>query len=143
GNRPFIPEHVPSFYAELIRMCWDALPENRPEMRKVADIFNYWRNKIITSGNNYPNANDHNIVHKEFQKADDFRLQNDFSSIIRFSKLHIDAYYSSRCHIFNFPKDLVVANLYSHKQSRQSASVRRHVIPDTGPLITPISDSIY
>ncbi|RIB18362.1 kinase-like domain-containing protein, partial [Gigaspora rosea] len=35
GKRPYIPDHVPSFYAELIRMCWDAFPENRPDMREI------------------------------------------------------------------------------------------------------------
>ncbi|CAG8806084.1 22050_t:CDS:2, partial [Racocetra persica] len=53
GKRPLIPDHVPSFYAELIRMCWDAFPDNRPDMREIAGIFNYWRNKLVVSGSNY------------------------------------------------------------------------------------------
>ncbi|CAG8507472.1 1647_t:CDS:2, partial [Racocetra fulgida] len=145
GKRPLIPDHVPSFYAELIRMCWDAFPENRPDMREVAGIFNYWRNKLVVSGSNYGNynTNEHNTIYKEIQKADEFQLQNDFSSIIRFSKLHIDAKYSSCSYNFKFPKELVLGNSPSHKQSSLSAPIRRHVIPDTGPLITPIPDSGY
>ncbi|CAG8471873.1 15733_t:CDS:2 [Cetraspora pellucida] len=146
GTRPSIPDHVPSFYTELIKMCWDAFPENRPDMREIAGIFNSWRNQLVVSGSNYGNynTNEHNTVYKEFKKADEFQLQNNFfSSIIRFSKLHIDAKYSSCFYNFKFPKELVLVNLPSHKQSSLSASVRQHTIPDTGPLITPIPDPIY
>ncbi|CAG8462064.1 7411_t:CDS:2, partial [Cetraspora pellucida] len=145
GTRPSIPDHVPSFYTELIKMCWDAFPENRPDMREIAGIFNHWRNKLVVSGSNYGNynTNEHNTVHNEFKKADEFRLQNNFSSIIRFSKLHIDAKYSSCFYNFKFPKELILGNLPSHKQSSLSAPVRQHTIPDAGPLITPIPDPIY
>ncbi|KAF0521904.1 kinase-like protein [Gigaspora margarita] len=146
GKRPYIPDHVPSFYAELIRMCWDAFPENRPNMREIAGIFTYWRNKLTISGTNYgnfPKSSEHNTVYKEFQKADEFRLQDEFSSITRFSKLHFDAKFSSSLYKFKFPEKIAVGNLFSHKQSNLSASVRQHIIPDTGPIITPIPDPIH
>ncbi|CAG8714028.1 17210_t:CDS:2 [Dentiscutata erythropus] len=121
-------------------MCWDAYPENRPSMREIAGIFNYWRNNITIPGTNYGNyyanhyrTNEHNNVYKEFQKADEFR-QDDFSSITRFSKLHIDAKYSSSFHNFKFPESIVTGNLYSHKQSVLSAPIRQHIIPDTVAL---------
>ena len=38
-NRPQIPNDVPSFYAEVMKSCWNSDPDKRPDSSQLIDLF--------------------------------------------------------------------------------------------------------
>ena len=46
GLRPNISEDTPKLFADLIRKCWDAKPENRPTARELVRVIRKWRSEI-------------------------------------------------------------------------------------------------
>jgi serine/threonine protein kinase len=42
GKRPPVPPGTPSFYSELMKSCWDANPNNRPDAPEVLKTVYHW-----------------------------------------------------------------------------------------------------
>ncbi|RIB28886.1 hypothetical protein C2G38_2058257 [Gigaspora rosea] len=41
GFRPSIPDGIPMDYVQLINLCWDNEPHNRPSVEKIRDTVDY------------------------------------------------------------------------------------------------------
>ncbi|CAG8657182.1 16697_t:CDS:2 [Acaulospora morrowiae] len=145
GLRPVIPDDIPKFFAELIKMCWDAEPDKRPSMREVANILKYWRNhqvdrnfgktvyKTSTCGHEEKKSYDLTIF-DSFQKAEEFRQFNGTSTADRFVRLHAEAfYYSRRLEINPIPKP--PKNCEIHQQSGPVHPIKQYLYPYEGGLI--------
>ncbi|RHZ88831.1 hypothetical protein Glove_21g196 [Diversispora epigaea] len=158
GLRPKIPGYVPIYYAELMRMCWDASPSARPDMRRLVNIFNYWRNFQINptfhltispdsnnndnndsnNKNNDSNNNNNNNGSEEINTSKLFEsfqknkmVQKPHSE--RFLKCHSNAVYYS-CRYGVLYENFVPVNKKKHKQKPNDNPIKKFIIPYEKPV---------
>nr|CAG8453109.1 11667_t:CDS:2 [Entrophospora candida] len=43
GKRPEVTEDTPQFYADLMKKCWDPMPENRPDFCEIRECLDKYR----------------------------------------------------------------------------------------------------
>ena len=87
GIRPEINEQeIPKCYINLMKMCWDSNPDNRPNAYKVKNLLYSFRY----------NDEDYKEFEVEFKEAEKYRKANLSSIENNNQAIHPEAYYTSR-----------------------------------------------
>ncbi|PKY26964.1 kinase-like protein [Rhizophagus irregularis] len=92
GERLEIPEDTPSFYAKLMRQCWDNEPGNRPTASDLCKKLN-WINLICDNSNLF---DDYYYISEEKR----YKIISQLPKSYTHPKIHPEAYYTSRLLIF-------------------------------------------
>ncbi|GES93958.1 kinase-like domain-containing protein [Rhizophagus clarus] len=112
GIRPEINEQkVPECYIELMKMCWDSNPNDRPNAVKIEEyiwLFHY-SNTLNASEFEFfmkiEKSQEHYEIEKQFKEAEEFRKENPISIKDIQLNTHPQAIYTSRL-LNSFTKDL-------------------------------------
>src|SRR6266498_5852994 len=85
GLRPEINEQeAPKCYIDLMKMCWDSNPDNRPSAIEVKELINLFKKR------------ENGEIEKQFEEAEKYRKANLLSIENNQSTAHPQAYYTSR-----------------------------------------------
>jgi serine/threonine protein kinase len=95
GIRPEINDNeAPKCYINLMKRCWDANPDNRPNAIEIEELIK----SFISNENNEE-------IKNQFEKAEEYRIANLLSIENDQSTAHPQAYYTSRL-LNPYTKDL-------------------------------------
>ncbi|CAG8508531.1 5192_t:CDS:2 [Acaulospora morrowiae] len=138
GLRPSIPEEVPIYFEELMKMCWDAQPTERPTMKQVSNILKYWRNHQIV-------PNFHATISCEFSAdgKEDTTLFDSFQNARSYPMTDSEiskgydtrAFDCSRQYSFTSEFKCKPKNQTKHQQKPRNDPIKKYIIPYEGPLI--------